>query len=129
MKGSSASGSEILVVVTTVGTEEQALDIAQQLVDRKLAACVNIVPGVRSIFRWKGEVCDDTEFLLLVKTMRGRYAEVAAAIKSLHAYELPEILAYPVSIADGLFAAWVADSVGDGVAEVKARRGKGQREG
>jgi len=106
--------------MTTVGTQEQALDIANHLVDKRLAACVNIVPGVRSIFRWKGEVIDDTEFLLLAKTVEERYEEVSAAIKSLHAYELPEILAYPAPLADGPFAAWV----GGATNRVEGNRGR-----
>ena len=110
MRDDPASAPRILIVVTTVGTQEQALDIANHLIDKRLAACVNIVPGVRSIFRWKGEVNDDTEFLLLAKTVEARYEDVSAAIKSLHAYELPEILAYPASLADDLFAAWVGDA-------------------
>jgi periplasmic divalent cation tolerance protein len=110
MKDDRVSTPRILIVVTTVGTQEQALDIANNLVDKGLAACVNIVPGVRSIFRWKGEVIDDTEFLLLAKTVEDRYEEVSAAIRSLHAYELPEILAYPAPLADGPFAAWVGDA-------------------
>jgi periplasmic divalent cation tolerance protein len=110
MRDERASTPRILIVVTTVGTQEQALDIANHLVDRRLAACVNILPGVRSIFRWKGVVNDDTEFLLLVKTVEERFDEVAAAIKELHAYELPEILAYPAPLADGLFAGWVSDA-------------------
>ncbi len=107
MREDRVSVPRILIVVTTVGTQEQALDIANDLVEKRLAACVNIVPGVRSIFRWKGEVNDDTEFLLLAKTVEERYEEVAAAIKALHAYELPEILAYPAPLADSPFAAWV----------------------
>lgn len=59
MRGDPVSTPRILIVMTTVGTQEQALDIANHLVDKRLAACVNIVPGVRSIFRWKGEVIDD----------------------------------------------------------------------
>ncbi len=110
MRDDNVSAPRILIVVTTVGTQEQALDIANHLVDKRLAACVNIVPGVRSIFRWKGEVNDDTEFLLLAKTVEERFEEVSAAIKALHAYELPEILAYPAPLADGPFAAWVVGS-------------------
>ena len=113
----------ILIVVTTVGTQEQALDIANHLVERRLAACVNIVPGVRSIFRWKGVVNDDTEYLLLAKTTVERYDEVAAAIQQLHAYELPEILAYPAPLADRAFATWVAgEAVGAEDARGRSRR-------
>src|SRR5512140_234935 len=123
MRAPHTSDPEILIVVTTVGTQEQALDIANNLVDRHLAACVNIVPGVRSIFRWKGEVNDDTEFLLLVKTVKERYDDVAGAIKALHAYELPEILAYPATFADPVFSSWVAgSSTGESVEPAKMRR-------
>jgi periplasmic divalent cation tolerance protein len=123
MRDERDSAPRILIVVTTVGTQEQALDIANHLVERRLAACVNIVPGVRSIFRWKGVVNDDTEYLLLVKTVEERYAEVSAAVRELHAYELPEILAYPAPLADRAFAAWVAgEAVGAAAEPTKARR-------
>jgi periplasmic divalent cation tolerance protein len=123
MRDDPVSTPRILIVMTTVGTQEQALDIANHLVDKRLAACVNIVPGVRSIFRWKGEVIDDTEFLLLAKTVEERYEEVSAAIKSLHAYELPEILAYPAPLADGPFAAWV----GGATNRVEGSRGRSRK--
>jgi periplasmic divalent cation tolerance protein len=102
--------TDVLVVVTTVGTEEQALDIAQELVRRRLAACVNILPAVRSVFRWKGTVNDDTELLLLVKTVAARLPAVRDVMKELNAYELPEILAFPAAFAEQAFAAWVAES-------------------
>ena len=96
--------------MTTVGTEQQALDIADHLVKNRLAACVNIFPGIRSIFRWKGKVNDDGEFFLIAKTVRSRYEAVRAAMKKLNAYELPEILGFPATFADDAFAAWVAES-------------------
>lgn len=101
---------EVIVVVTTVGTEEQALDIAHHLVRNRLAACVNILPGVRSVFRWKGKVNDDSEFLLLCKTVRSRFAAVKEAMRDLNAYELPEILGFPASLASARFAKWVEES-------------------
>ncbi len=110
MKSARGKPPTVIVVVTTVGTQEQALDIAHHLVSRKLAACVNIVPGIRSIFRWKGKLNDDTEFMLLVKTVEESFAAVKDAIRELHAYELPEILAYPAAMADRAFAAWIGDS-------------------
>ena len=85
-----------LVVVTTVGTEEQANLIARELVCRRHAACVNIVPGLRSVYRWQGKVCRDTEFMLIVKTQESEYAAVEGAIRELHSYELPEILGFKV---------------------------------
>ncbi len=98
----------LLVVVTSVGTEEQALDIAQRLVESQLAACVNILPGVRSVFRWKGKIRHEGEFLLMVKTLKGNFERVRQLLKELNTYELPEILAFPASHADEAFAAWVA---------------------
>lgn len=100
----------LLAVITSVGTEQQALDIAHALVQRRLAACVNILPGVRSFFRWKGKVQQDNEILLLIKTLDTNFEAVRAAIKELNAYELPEIVGLPAAKADLAFAAWVAES-------------------
>ena len=95
------------VVFTTVGTEEQANLIARELVCRRHAACVNIVPGIRSVYRWNGKVCRDTEFLLVIKTKDTEYAEVEAAIRELHSYELPEILGFDVAKGEANFLAWI----------------------
>jgi periplasmic divalent cation tolerance protein len=110
VKSPASASPSLLVVVTSVGTEEQALDIAQRLVQSQLAACVNILPGVRSVFRWKGKVQHDGEYLLMVKTVEQNFDRVSQVIKELNAYELPEILGIPASLADGAFAAWVAAS-------------------
>jgi periplasmic divalent cation tolerance protein len=110
MKSPAKAAPSVLVVVTSVGTEEQALDIAHHLVETQLAACVNILPGVRSIFRWKGKVQDESEFLLLVKTVPENFERVQDVVKELNAYELPEILAFPADHADPAFATWVAES-------------------
>lgn len=105
-----ARNPELLAVITSVGTEEQALDIAHALVQRRLAACVNILPGVRSIFRWKGKVQQDNEYILLIKTLETNFEAVRAAIKELNLYDLPEIVGFPAARADVAFAAWVAES-------------------
>ena len=99
-----------VVVITTVGDEEQALLIARELVARRLAACVNVLPGIRSVFRWQGQIQRDTEYLLLVKTLAAEQEAVAAAIRELHSYELPEILVIPVG-AEERFLAWIRDSL------------------
>jgi periplasmic divalent cation tolerance protein len=101
---------EVLAVLTSVSTEQQALDIAHALVQRRLAACVNVLPVARSIFRWKGRVQQDSEFLLLIKTLAANFDAVRAAIKELNAYELPEIAAFSAARVDEAFAAWVAES-------------------
>jgi len=100
-----------IVVVTTVGTEEQAYLIAREIVARRQAACVNIVPGIRSIYRWKGKICKDGELLLLAKTLEGEFEGVAATIRELHSYELPEILSFSVSHGERRFLEWIAGSV------------------
>ncbi|MFL6194189.1 MAG: divalent-cation tolerance protein CutA [Thermoanaerobaculia bacterium] len=100
-----------IVVVTTVGTEEQAYTIAREIVARRQAACVNILPGVRSIYRWKGKICKDGELLLIIKTMEGEFEAVAATIRELHSYELPEILSFNVTHGEKGFLEWIAGSV------------------
>lgn len=110
VKSSAKAAPSVLVVVTSVGTEEQALDIAHHLVESQLVACVNILPGVRSVFRWKGKVQHEGEFLLIVKTVAENFERVRSVLKELNAYELPEILGFPADHADPAFAKWVAEN-------------------
>lgn len=100
-----------IVMVTTVGTEEQAYLIARELVARRQAACVNIIPAIRSIYRWKGKICKDGELLLVVKTEQQEFESAAATIRELHSYELPEILSFGVSQGDQGFLDWISSSV------------------
>lgn len=108
MESLSVRAQDLIVVVTSVGTEDQALDIAHALVRNRQAACVNLIPNVHSIYRWKGRVCDDGEFLLLVKTTGKEFAGVKHTIQQINTYELPEILAYRVDDASEGFASWIA---------------------
>jgi periplasmic divalent cation tolerance protein len=101
---------QAIVVVTTVGTEEQAYLIAREIVGRRQAACVNILPGVRSIYRWKGKICRDGELMLLIKTLEEEFEAVSATIRELHSYELPEILSFSVTRGETNFLQWIADS-------------------
>ncbi len=98
---------ELIVIVTSVGTEEQALDVAHALVRGKRAACVNIVPNVHSIYRWKGRVCDDGEMLLIIKTRASNFEAVRETIHKVNTYELPEVLGYRVDWASKGFAEWI----------------------
>jgi periplasmic divalent cation tolerance protein len=100
-----------IVVVTTVGTEEQAYLIARELVARRQAACVNIIPAIRSIYRWRGKICKDGELLLIAKTLQQEFDGAAATIRELHSYELPEILSFGVDQGDQGFLDWIASSV------------------
>jgi len=109
VKSPGKAAPSLLVVVTSVGTEQQALEIARRLVESRLAACVNILPGVRSVFRWKGRVQDESEFLLMAKTVKENFERVRETIKEMNAYELPEIVGFPADHADPAFAQWVAE--------------------
>jgi periplasmic divalent cation tolerance protein len=100
----------VTAVVTTVGTEEQANLIARELIVRRLAACVNILPGVRSVYRWQGKIASDAEYLLIAKTREEDFEPVSAAIKELHSYDVPEILTFGVGRGDPDFLAWIAAS-------------------
>jgi periplasmic divalent cation tolerance protein len=101
-----------LLVLTTTGSEAEAQQIAHALVDRQLAACVNIVPKIQSVYRWEGKVESAEEFLLLIKTGKSRQTEVCAAIRELHSYELPECIAISIEGGSAEYLKWIADSVG-----------------
>jgi periplasmic divalent cation tolerance protein len=98
---------DLIVIVTSVGTEEQALDVAHALVRARRAACVNIIPNVHSVYRWKGRVCDDGEMLLVIKTRASQFEAARDTIQRVNTYELPEVLGYRVDLASPGFAAWI----------------------
>ena len=102
---------QAIVVVTTVGTEEQAYQIARELVARRQAACVNVLPGMRSVYRWKGKICKDGELLLVIKTLAEELEGVERTIQELHSYELPEILSFQVAYGEASFLEWIRSSV------------------
>ncbi|MDD1685019.1 MAG: divalent-cation tolerance protein CutA [Methanoregula sp.] len=99
------SGQEICVICTTVPTDQSAA-IAEKLLGSNLVACVNIMP-VRSLYRWKGQSCDDDEHLLIIKTRRGLSEVVIRAIRMVHPYEVPEIIVLPVIAGHAPYIAWV----------------------
>jgi periplasmic divalent cation tolerance protein len=99
------------LVLTTAGSEEEARKIARTLVERRLAACVNIIPQVTSIYRWQGKVEDATEWILVVKTTVAAFGEVCQAITDLHSYELPECICLPIEDGSPAYLQWIADSV------------------
>lgn len=98
-------------MITTVGDEEQAHEISGELVRRRQAACVNILPGIKSVYRWKGKICRDGEMMLVVKTLDTEYEAVAETIRELHAYDVPEILAFDISRGDRAFLDWIGKSL------------------
>ena len=104
--------SERVVAFSTVGSGEDAERIARTLVERRLAACVNVVPGLVSIYRWKGAVERDEERLLIIKTRAERLEGLRAALLELHPYELPELIALPIEGGHPPYLAWLDESVG-----------------
>lgn len=102
---------QAILVMTAVGSQEQADLIARELVERRQAACVNIVPGIRSVYRWKGEICQDGELLLIIKTLAGELDGVTATIRELHAYELPEVVSFEMDRGEPGYLDWIAASV------------------
>jgi periplasmic divalent cation tolerance protein len=105
-----STGNSVVILLTTCPSAEIGAEIAKKMVEARLAACVNIVPGARSIYRWKDEVCDDAEALLILKTAAMRRDEAMAALKAAHPYEVPEILV--IKPEDGWpdYLKWVAES-------------------
>ena len=103
---------EIVAILTTIDSVERAQAIASALVERKLAACVQI-SEVESVYSWQGAVQRQREFRILAKTLAGRYADAEAAIRELHTYELPAIYAVPVTDVFAPYADWVAENVAE----------------
>lgn len=99
-----------IVVLITASGEEEAATIGRALVEERLAACVNIVSNVRSIYRWKDAIADDRECMLVVKTSAMNFGALEARVLELHSYELPEIIALPVAMGHEPYLAWVTES-------------------
>ena len=99
------------IVLTTAGSEEEARKIAKHLVDQRLAACVNIVPRIISLYRWQGKVEEATEWLVIVKTTQPAFVEVREAINQLHSYDLPECVSIAVEDGSPDYLQWVGESV------------------
>jgi periplasmic divalent cation tolerance protein len=101
-----------IVVLCTCASAEDAERLARALVTGRLAACVSVVPGLRSLYRWKGEIESAEECLLLIKSSRDRFEALREAIEKLHSYAVPEVLALPVVAGAPNYLAWLAESLG-----------------
>jgi periplasmic divalent cation tolerance protein len=97
------------IVLSTAGSQEEARRVAHHLVERKLAACVNIVPQVESIYRWQGKIESASEWLLLIKTTAEQFEKVRDAIRELHSYDLPECIAVAIEDGSPEYLRWLAD--------------------
>lgn len=102
---------DILVVLVTVPSIEEGWTIARALVTERLAACVNLVPEIRSVFFWEGAVQEAAEALLVIKTRRERYEALQRRVLELHTYSVPEVLALPVAAGSPPYLAWVGETV------------------
>ena len=107
----SVTADDLAIVFSTTASREEGLDIARRLVGEQLAACVTVVPAVRSIFAWQGKLEEADEALLVVKTRRDRLPAVEARIRALHSYDVPEVLAIPVVAGSEPYVGWVRDAV------------------
>jgi len=106
-----ASQSVLWVVVTTFPDADVAESVATGLVEQRLAACANIVPGVMSIYRWEGEIEREGEVMAVLKTTAAGYGPLRDRLAAMHPYDVPEILAFPVPEGSGAYRAWVAAEV------------------
>ncbi|HSD20037.1 MAG TPA: divalent-cation tolerance protein CutA [Anaeromyxobacter sp.] len=103
---------DALVVLVTAPSPDQAAEIARALVEERLAACGNVVPAIRSIYRWEGKVHEDAEALLVLKTTRGRFEALRDRVLALHPYDVPEVIALPVEAGNAAYLAWIAAESG-----------------
>ncbi len=99
--------SEPIVVLMTAANREEANQIAEMLVSARLAACVQILPEIESVYRWQGEVKREKEILLLAKSVASRFAEVESKVRALHSYETPEIIAVPITDSSAPYLEWL----------------------
>jgi periplasmic divalent cation tolerance protein len=106
--------SEPIVVLMTAPNRQEAVRIAEMLVSARLAACVQILPQIQSVYRWQGEVERTSEVLLLAKTTSGRFDELDRAVKEIHSYETPEIVALPVTSISGPYRKWLQAAIATG---------------
>lgn len=103
--------SKLLVVVTSLPSLEAAKGLAHALVERNLAACVQLTDEIQSIYRWEGKICEEQEVLLSAKTIEAKWLEILAFIQSAHPYDLPEILAFSPEQYERQYGAWVESEV------------------
>jgi periplasmic divalent cation tolerance protein len=106
--------TDYVQVLTTVGSEEEGRRLAAELVDRRLAACVQVIGPITSRYRWRGGVEEAREWQCLAKTEAALYERVEAAIRESHSYDEPEIIAMPVVAGSAGYLGWVSENVGDG---------------
>ena len=104
------SESEPIVVLMTAASAEEAARIGELLVNQKLAACVQVLPGMQSIYVWQGEVQREAEALMLAKTTRNNFAELERQVRAIHSYDTPEIIALPILCGSKSYLDWLVEA-------------------
>jgi periplasmic divalent cation tolerance protein len=104
---------QALVVYCTVPNIDEAKSIARLLINKKLAACCNVIPGLVSIYRWQGKMSEESEVLLLIKTSQKKYEQLEKEIKMIHSYSIPEIIATPIVNASSAYMDWIFEMIGE----------------
>jgi periplasmic divalent cation tolerance protein len=105
---------ECVIIFVTAASEQEAASISRALVREGLAACANILPGIRSIYRWKGEVQDEGETLIIIKSREDLFERIRSRIKELHSYEVPEITAITLDRGDPAYLQWIESVLAKG---------------
>ena len=106
--------SESIVVLVTCGSEEEALKNSNALVEERLAACVSIIPQIRSIYQWEGKIWDEKEWLLIIKTQKKRFEALEKKVKSLHSYSVPEIISLSIVEGSSSYLNWIRENTESG---------------
>ncbi len=106
--------NDVILVLSTTSSEKETIAIAQSLISHELAACVNVVPAIRSIYRWKGKIWDEVENMVFIKTTSEHLEEVKRTIKEINSYELPEVLALKIDDGEKNVLNWIMSSVRGG---------------
>ncbi len=106
--------TDFIVAFVTVSSKEEAERIAYTLVHDQLAACVNILSPIQSIYRWEGDIQNDVELMLVIKTRRALFDDVSECVHRLHSYEKPEVIAVPIEAGDAPYLSWVRDTTTQG---------------
>lgn len=105
-------GSSYALVLVTVGSKDEAKKISTAILEKKLCACVNIVPGIESSYHWKGKIEHSQELLLLIKTRKELFDQLCEEIKSMHSYSVPEVIMLSIKDGSASYLDWISDSVG-----------------
>ena len=100
---------EYIVILITCSSADEAEKISSSLLDKKLIACANIVPGIRSLFRWQGEMCSENEVLLILKTTADKFDLILTTVQDQHSYDTPEVIALPIIKGSEKYLKWISD--------------------